>query len=182
MKTFKEKDQKGMLPNLHTLRRRIKSHREKGRHGLAALEFALIAPVFLLFLLGITELSLIMMVQHLLESAMHNASRTGKTGYVEAGKTQMDTVMDSVLTRLGGLSPLVDVSKLTITSTAYGDLSQIGQPEQGSEGLGTAEQVVVYTITYPWKMFTPVIGNLMGDENHIINLSSRIVVRNEPYE
>ena len=167
---------------LRQIKARLPSQCERMRRGLTSVEFALIAPIFLTFLIGTTELSLIMLVEHLMESATHNASRTGKTGYIEEGKTQMDTVMDALILRLGGLHPLIDVSKLTITSTAYGDLSQIGQPDQGTEGLGTAEQIVVYTITYPWKMFTPLIGNIIGDENRIINLSSRIVVRNEPFE
>lgn len=162
--------------------RHLRPNRNKKRRGVSAVEFALIAPVFFLLLIGVTELSLVMLVEHLLESATYNASRTGKTGYVAEGKSQMDTVMASLMTRLGGLSPLIDPTKLTITSTAYGSLSQIGQPEQGEETLGTAEQVVVYTLSYPWKIFTPMVGSLMGDENRIITLSSRIVVRNEPYE
>ncbi len=158
---------------------RLKKH--KNQRGVAAIEFALILPLLILFLLGTTEISLVMLVQHLLENATYTASRLGKTGYVVDGKTQMETVMDALLTRLQGLGPLLDVSKLSMTSDAYGSLSDIGQPDQAIEGLGEPEQVVVYTVTYPWKMFTPVIGQLMGDENNIIRLSSRIVVRNEPY-
>lgn len=159
------------------------SLRNKAQRGIAAVEFALIAPIFMLFIIGVTEMSLVMLVQHLLENATYNASRTAKTGYIEAGKTQIETVMDVLLTRLGGLQPLLNPSKLSISYKSYGDLSDIGQPEQGTEGsVGTASQVVVYTITYPWQTFTPLIGDLIGDENGIINLTSRIVVRNEPYD
>lgn len=158
------------------------SRRNKGKRGVASIEFALIAPIFFLLLMGTTEISLIMLVEHLLESASYNASRTAKTGYIETGKTQLETVMAEVTQRLGNLSPLINPAYITVTSDAYGDLSAIGQPDEGSEGFGTAGQVVVYKISYPWKLFTPLIGDLMGDENHIINLSSRIVVRNEPYE
>ncbi len=148
---------------------------------MTAVEFALISPFVILFLVGVTELSLILLAQHLLENATYNASRLAKTGYVEEGKTQMATVTDALLTRLSGLNPLLDPTKVTLTSTAYGDLSAIGQPDQGEDSLGTPEQVVVYTVSYPWKIFTPLIGNLMGDENKLITLTSRIVVRNEPY-
>ncbi len=156
--------------------------RDAARRGVTAIEVALIAPILLLFLFGVLEVSLILLAQHLLENATYNASRLAKTGYIEEGQTQLETVMDELTSRLQGLAPLLDVTKISVTSTAYGDLSDIGQPEQGEEAsLGVPEQVVVYTVTYPWKMFTPLIGNLMGDENRIINLSSRIVVRNEPY-
>ena len=149
--------------------------------GVTAIEFALIAPALIFIIVGITEMSLMLLTTHLLENATYNASRTAKTGFIAAGKTQLETVMHVLNTRVASLAPLLDPSKLTVTSTAYGSLSDIGQPEQGTESLGTAGEVVVYTISYPWQMFTPLIGNLMGDENRIIVLSSRIVVRNEPF-
>lgn len=173
----------GLLKTMNSRAGRRAGGKDSGRRGLSALEFALIAPVFFMMLIGVTEMSLVMLATHLIESATYNASRTAKTGYIEAGKTQLETVMDVLNYRLGSLAPLIDVSKVTTTYTAYGNLSSIGQPEQGEDNsLGTAEQVVVYTVSYPWKVFTPMIGNLIGDENGIITLSSRIVVRNEPYD
>lgn len=155
--------------------------RDKSRRGSTAVEFAIIAPVFFMLFIGLTEISLIMLGQHLLENATFNSSRLAKTGYITAGKTQMETVMAALNAELGSLAPLIDVSKVTMTSTAYGNLSQIGQPEQGVASLGTAQQVVVYTVSYPWKLFTPMISDIMGDEHGIMVLTSRIVVRNEPY-
>ena len=160
---------------LHILSRR------RAERGSTALEMALIAPVFFLMFIGITEISLMMLTQHLLENATFNASRLAKTGYVATGQTQMATVLAALDSELGSLAPLIDVTKIGMTSTAYGNLSQINQPGQGIAGLGTAQQVVVYTISYPWKFFTPMIGQIIGDANNIMTLTSRIVVRNEPY-
>lgn len=172
-----------MLFEKRGLAGRIARARDKARRGVTAIEFALIAPILMLFLMGIMEVSLMLLAQHLLENATFNASRLAKTGYVDTEKTQLETVTEELHRRLSGLAPLLDVSKVTMTSTSYGDLSAISQPEQGEEeSLGTPGQVVVYTVSYPWKMFTPLIGNLMGDENRIITLTSRIVVRNEPYD
>ena len=154
----------------------------KKRRGIAAIEFAMIAPVFILFLIGIIEMSLIMLCEHLLESAAYNASRTAKTGFIASGKTQLQTVMDVLNSKLVGLAPLLDVAKVQVTSTVYSDLSNVGQPAQATEGLGTASQIVVYTISYPWKIFTPIISNIIGDSHSLITLTSRIVVRNEPYD
>ena len=154
---------------------------DRARRGITALEMALIAPVFFTMLMGVVEVSLVMLAQHLLENATFNASRLAKTGYVTTGKTQMATVMAALDGELGSLAPLIDVTKLSMTSTAYGNLSQINQPGQGVAGLGAAQQVVVYTVSYPWKFFTPMIGQIMGDANNMLTLTSRIVVRNEPY-
>lgn len=172
----------GKFQNLIMARTRLRSQNDKKRRGVTAVEFALVAPAFFLLLIGITEISLVMLTEHLLENATYNASRTAKTGYVATDKTQIETVMDVLLTRLGGLSPLIDPARVSVTWVSYGNLSDIGQPEQGVESLGTAAQVVVYTISYPWHLFTPMISKIIGNEDGIITLSSRIVVRNEPYD
>ena len=150
------------------------------REGVTAIEFALIAPAFFLMFIGMIEISLIMFAQHMLENASFNASRLAKTGYIAEGKSQLETVIDVLNRELGSLSPLVDVGKLTYSTTSYGALSDIGQTE-GSDGLGIAEEVMVFTIAYPWQTFTPMLGDLIGDANGIVPLSTRIVVRNEPY-
>ncbi|MDD5585804.1 MAG: pilus assembly protein [Alphaproteobacteria bacterium] len=157
-----------------------RSARNRFRKGVTALEFALIAPVFFLMFIGLIETSLIMLVQHLLENATFNASRLAKTGFVAEEKTQLETVMDVLYREMGSLSPLVQTSKLTFSSEVFGNINDIPAGE-GGEGLGTASQVVVYTVGYPWKVFTPMIGEIIGDQNGIVRLSSRIVVRNEPY-
>jgi len=162
--------------------RALSSRLRGGERGIAAVEFALLAPIMILLLVGVTEMSLILLADHLLENATYNASRLAKTGFIESGKTQMETVMDELLGRLGGLSPLLNPARLSVSSTVYGDLSDIGQPGEGSTGLGTASQVVVYVISYPWQTFTPLIGDLVGNEDGVITLTARIVVRNEPYE
>ncbi len=161
--------------------RSMNVRRDKRRRGLSAVEFALIAPVFFMIFIGLMETSLMLLTQHLLENATHNASRLAKTGYSEEGKTRLETVMDVLNNELGSLAPLVDVSKLSFTSTSYGNLSDIGQPGQGENSLGAPNEVVVYTIIYPWRVFTPLMNDIIGDDNGIIRLTSRIVVRNEPY-
>ncbi len=106
-------------------------------------------------------------------------------------------------------SQRLSINSLNMTNSAYSDYSNIGEPEpwvdangngawdygenftdvngngawdddQGRSGAGTSGQVVVYTVTYPWRLFTPLIGYVIG-ENGIVNLSARAVVKNEPY-
>lgn len=156
------------------------SNRE--RRGVTAIEFALLAPVLFTFLIGIVEVSLMLLAQHLLENATYNASRTAKTGYVAASKTQLETVTEVLHSRLSGLAPLLDPTKVSITYTTYANLSNIGVTGQGTESLGTASQIVVYTVSYPWKIFTPIMSSALGHDDGTLTLTSRIVVRNEPYD
>lgn len=156
---------------------KIKTGR-KSRDASTAVEMALIAPVFFYLLIGITEMSLIEAAQQLMENAAYNTSRLAKTGYTSNGKTQAQTVSQIMTTELQSFGTLIDTSKVVMTSVAYNDFAQIGSG--GTLGLGQPTQIVVYTISYSWKLFTPMIARIIGT-NGAVTLTSKIVVRNEPY-
>ncbi len=68
-----------------------------------------------------------------------------------------------------------------MTSMSYTYLyANAGAGTSGTSGMGTATQIVVYTVKYPWKLFTPMLSAIIGTGG-IVNLTSQIVVRNEPY-
>ena len=75
---------------------------------------------------------------------------------------------------------MIDVTKITLSSAAYNSFSGAATGQGGTSGLGTAQQIVVYTISYPWTLFTPMMGALIGTHG-IITITSHLVVRNEPY-
>ena len=167
------------------IRRTAQPVSQRGKRGATAVEMALIAPTFFLLLIGITESCLMLTAQQIMENAAFNASRLAKTGYVTAGSTQLATVSTVMNNELKGYGTFFDLTKVTFTYTTYNSCGSIpGSP--GTVGMGTASQLVVYTISYPWTMFTPMLGALIGtfdntSGHYIFNLSTRIVVRNEPY-
>lgn len=171
----------GFLTQRHRL---VRPTATKARKGSTAVEMAILAPVFFLLLIGITEICLILTAQQLIENASYNASRLAKTGYVNGTLTQSQTVLQVVTNELSSFGNLIDTSKLAATATAYNSFSGIGTG--GTTGYGTAQQIMVYTISYPWTIFTPMIGQLIGTWDNasghwVLTLSTRIVVRNEPY-
>lgn len=173
--------------------------------GVTALEFAMIAPVFLLIITGILEFSMIMFTTTVMESATNSTSRMGKTGYNTPGVTRQDTIINSIKSRTAGL---LDPTKITITSKVYSDFASVGKPEpcispvtppcpgtsginftdingngswdsdMASVGLGDEGDVVVYSVTYPWPIMSPLMVPMLGS---IYNITVRAVVRNEPY-
>lgn len=173
--------------------------------GTTAIEFAFIALGLVYLMLGIIEFALAMTVGNSLEAATNLSSRLGKTGYVdeEAQLTQEQTIMDEVERRVG---PMIDMTKLEITHEVYNDFDSLTNPDlfedkngdgdtedsgewtdvdaygfrDGSEGVGNSGNIVVYKIGYPWQVFTPLIGNIIGNDG-IINLTAYSVVKNEPY-
>jgi Flp pilus assembly protein TadG len=163
---------------------RFAQARNRSRSGSTAAEMALLAPMFFLLMIGIVELSLILATQQLLDNATFNASRLAKTGYVANGETQLQTVTQILDNELSSFGSLIDASQITLTTVAYNDFANIGTG--GTSGMGTEEQIVVYTVTYPWKLFTPMMGGIIGtwdaaSNAWVVNLTSRIVARNEPY-
>ena len=174
--------------------------------GVTAIEFAVVAPTFMLLLCGIIEFAMIMMLFNVMEGATAISSRLGKTGYSTVGLTRQQTIIKAIKDRAGSL---IDPTKLTVTSKFYKQFDQIGDPEpfidanhngvrdpsesytdingngvwdsdMGSSGYGSASDIVVYTVTYPWPIATPIISNLVGTGGNY-NITTHAVVKNEPY-
>jgi len=154
--------------------------RRAARRGSVTVEMALISPIFFLMLMGITEMGLMLGAQQLLENAAFNTSRLAKTGYVANGQTQTQTVNQILTQELQSYGALITTSNVTMTETAYSSFSGAGSGTGGTSGFGSQQQIVAYKISYPWKLFTPMLSAIIGT-NGIVNLTTTIVVRNEPY-
>ena len=174
--------------------------------GATALEFALIAPVFFMLFMGTIELALVLFVENVIESSVTNSARLGKTGYTAEGVSREDMIYAMIRDRA---SFIVDTEQVQIDALSYGQISQIGVEEpytdsngngshdtgesytdtngngqwdddMGAAGLGGAGDIVVYTVSYPWHLITPIVSRVLGT-NGIYTVQSNIVVRNEPY-
>lgn len=174
--------------------------------GVTALEFAIVAPVFLLLLFGIIEFALIMMVYNVMEGATAVSSRLGKTGYTASGITRQQTIINAITDRAG---TLISAPLLTVNTKFYKQFDQINDPEpytdtngngtwnagetyndingnnqwdpdMGASGYGSAGDIVVYEVSYPWKLSVPIISSLVGT-NGTYTITTHAVVKNEPY-
>lgn len=174
--------------------------------GATAVEFAMVAPVLMLLLIGIIEFGLILAADILLKNATYDASRTGRTGFIAEDSTQDATVRTMVR---NGAAFLMDADKLTIESSSYTGFDALKKPEpfidvnengvrddgenftdvngngvydtdQGKTGYGGTSEVVIYTVSYPWKLFTPLARQFVGDGG-VLTLTATAVVQNEPY-
>lgn len=173
--------------------------------GITALEFAMIAPVFLLLISAIIEFSMIMFTTSVMEGATNVTSRLGKTGFTSGVSTRQEMITNSIVSHTAGL---LDAAKITMTTKVYSDFSKIGKPEpcispasgpcpgtpgvnfvdingngtwdsdMGAAGLGNAGDVVVYTVTYPWPILSPLMQPFFGPT---FNITVRTVTRNEPW-
>lgn len=174
--------------------------------GATAVEFAIVAPILMLILFGIIEFGLIFAADILLKNATYDASRAGRTGFVAENSTQ-DAMVRAILRNEAGV--LMDADKITIESAAYTGFDTLKKPEpfidangngkrddgenftdvngngvydtdQGRAGYGGTSEVVLYTVSYPWRLFTPLVGRLVGTDG-VLALTATAVVQNEPY-
>lgn len=167
--------------------RRLLSQIKKSDTGAAALEFALVVPIFLYLLFGILEFGLVMHVSSLVENAVHEGARYGITGETYGdlnpdGLSREQFLEKYIVKRVGRW--IYDPSDLTITTTVVGNIVDLGtggaQPDKNN-GYGGGGQAVTYKVLYKWHILTPLVGPLIGDEDGIYPIRATVTVKNEDF-
>lgn len=188
------------------LRRRATAHWICDESGAAAAEFAMIAMLLIVMTIGVFEIAAVMIVNVLIEGGLREASRAGITGYAPAGTSREEMILERL--QMHTLN-LVTPDTATIETRVYPSFSQVGQPEpftdangngirdngeaftdvngngtwdadMGAAGLGGPGDVVLYRVTYDWRLMTGLLIPALSPTG-IIRLSASVVVRNEPY-
>jgi Flp pilus assembly protein TadG len=164
-------------------------HRAEGH---SAVEFALIAPVFFMLLMGIVETGMVFFASSTLENGMEIAARMIRTGQVQgSGMSQSafrQVVCDNINTFMS-----CDASKLHIDVRAFSSFgsSNYQDPIDDDGNLnsdldnftpGSSCQVVLVRAFYEWRLFTPGFAQYyanLGSNKRL--LSASVAFRNEPY-
>lgn len=139
---------------MHTSRRR--NHRFRSEHGQAAVEFAIVAPVLILLLLGIVQCGIVFH-DYL---AVTDAARSAERQAIEArisGVTQANVQQTAL-----NAAPDLDPNKL---ATTLADPSDPSFQTPGSQ--------LTVTVTYPYSI------NILGIVVASGNLTSRMTGRLE---
>lgn len=185
----------GFLASLRRLR--------GAKEGAAAVEMAIVAPFFFAFMIGTIEVALVMFTNVAIEAAVRDGARYGVTGSNPDGMTREDRLRQIISERTFGF---VQPSSDDITMTVYPSFAAAGIEEPyedangngkwdagepftdqngngsrdgGTPGMGGSGQVVMYTISYELPLIGPMVNDLFGVRT--LNLSTRVVVRNEPW-
>jgi Flp pilus assembly protein TadG len=170
--------------------------------GAALIEFALVAPVMILALLGMFDLSYNIYATSLLEGAIQKA---GRDATLESGGTRTSAIDGHMREVVHNLVPNATV---TFDRQHYADFDDVQRPEdftdsngdgacndgepfedvngsgtwdteRGQSGVGGARDAVLYTVTvtYPRRFpFMRVIGF-----SDTVTSRARTVLRNQPF-
>ncbi|MDZ3830560.1 MAG: TadE/TadG family type IV pilus assembly protein [Sphingopyxis sp.] len=178
--------------------RRVR-HNER---GVAIVEYALTAPIFLLLLLGIFDYTWQMYTQQVLDGAVAKAARDATLEENIADQAALDNqVRDVVQTVMSG-------SEVTFVRKAYDSFEEVGDAEpytdsnknesydagecfedingngrwdadRGRDGNGGADDVVLYTASVKFDRVLPV-WKMLGQPQQV-TLSASTVLRNQPF-
>jgi Flp pilus assembly protein TadG len=165
--------------------------RIRAQSGSAALEFALIAPVFFLFLMGIIETGIIFFGNSTLQFAADDVARQVRTGQVQSANLTAAQFRTLVCNDIGPLLACnanlqVDVETFSnftgATMTPPIDANGNLNPALNNFNPGSSCQVAVVRLFYTWHVITPLmqplLANLPGG-NHLLTASGAF--RNEPF-
>jgi Flp pilus assembly protein TadG len=173
------------------LRKTARRMRADGRKGSAIVEFAMIAPVFFLLLMGIVENGVIYFAGSTLQYATDNAARYVRTGQASAAAMTQSQFRTRICNDIAALLPCnsnlqVDVEAYTGYSSATFGTATDGTGNVNSSlnnyQLGSACSVVLIRVFYTWKILTPVLSPFLTNMKTGYRLiTATAAFRNEPY-
>ena len=163
------------------------------RKGSAAIQFALIAPLFFALIFAILETALVFVAGQVLETALQDTARLVLTGQATAGNT---TQTQFQTTLCGKTSAFFTCSQIVVEAkkyTNFGSVDLSAKPTSAcaatstaSFSLGSNGDVMVVRAFYKWPLYVTGLGYYIGGSNADGSkcnkrlLSSTAVFRNEP--
>jgi Flp pilus assembly protein TadG len=166
-------------PTRFTLRTALRRFRGN-RRGSAAVEFALVAPIFFALLFAIIETALMFFAGQVLETITQNSARVVLTGQAQSGSVTACAVS-------GVSAPCTQTTFKTYVcsqipalfdcNSVYVDVTSFSSYSPGSAG-----DIVVVRLFYQWPLFVTGLGynisNLTGSKRLLVATAA---FKNEPY-
>jgi Flp pilus assembly protein TadG len=169
--------------------------------GATIVEFAFVAPILVMTLLGLFDLGYKSYVASNLQGALHEAARMGTVG--DKTTAQIDTHIQNRLREFSRGATItithksyLDFSGVQVPETITNDTVPIGSynvgdcyqdanangvydTDRGRSGMGSSEDVLHYSITMSYPRLFP-LTRLMGLSS-TDTVTSSTVFRNQPY-
>ncbi|HEX5007462.1 MAG TPA: TadE/TadG family type IV pilus assembly protein [Hyphomonadaceae bacterium] len=164
-------------------------HFAKAKEGTTLIEFALLAPVFFMLVMGLVEFVLFQYKTYALNHVVYEAARKLQTGEVQNSGDMANTFSDEVCAAAG---PMIDCKQIVFDVRSFDEIEDISYPpvEFDDEGNpmnfvfepGGPEKYSVIRASIHHQFITPFMDKLFRigpDMPAIVN--AYCVVRNEPW-
>ncbi len=166
----------------------------RDERGAAAIEFAIIAPIFFFLMFVIAETALVFVAEQVLDNAVFETARLIRTGQVQQGGMSAADFKQEVCDRI---SVFIDCSSANFyldveKYDTFADLATlvVSPPVDDDDkftdpptfNFGTANQIVVVRAYYQWPI-TPILGHQWKNAmpNGKLLIGSFAAFCNEPY-
>lgn len=162
----------------------------KNREGTAALQFALVAPLFFALLFAIMETALVFFAGQALETGVHDTARLIMTGQAQLANTTQAQFKQKICDRISTMFKCDDLYVEVQKQTAFSDFAMTNKSACDPLGTGgwtstNPGEVVMVRALYRWPLFVTGLGYYIGasKDGSMCNkrlLVSTAVFRNEP--
>jgi Flp pilus assembly protein TadG len=180
------------MPPSTTPKTNILRRFRRNRTGSAAVEFALVAPIFFAVLFAIIELALVFFASQVLENATQDTARLIQTGQAQNSALTQQQFRDAVCAKLKPTMMFDCVSGVYIDVRSYPEFASINiSPPVDSTGSfvntmkycpGKDGDVVVVRLFYQWPIFVTGLGfNLSNLGSNKRLLTATAAFQNEPF-
>ena len=162
----------------------------RNRNGSAAVEFALVAPVFFALLFAIIEIAMVFYASQILETVTQDSARMILTGQAQNASYTQAQFKNLVCSKIVGLFDCVNGVSIDVQSyKAFGSVN-IADPIDATKTFvppnnylpGGPGDIVVVRVFYQWPLFVTGLGfnisNLSGSKRL---LTATAAFQNEPY-
>ena len=162
----------------------------RNRRGSAAVEFALVAPIFFAVLFAIIELALVFFASQILETVTQDTSRLIMTGQAQNASYTQASFKDAVCAKLTVMFDCVNGVSIDVQSYKTFDTVDISSPIDATKSFvppnnylpGGPGDIVVVRLFYKWPLFVTGLGfnpaNIAGNKRL---LTATAAFQNEPY-
>jgi Flp pilus assembly protein TadG len=163
----------------------------RNRRGSAAVEFALVAPIFFAVLFAIIELALVFFASQILETVTQDSARLIMTGQAQGTSVTKEQFKDAVCARLVTMFDCQNGVSIDVRSYPSFAGVNIDEPIDDATKAFTNDMkycpgkdgdVVVVRLFYPWPVFVTGLGfNLANMVNGKRLLTATAAFKNEPF-
>ncbi len=170
--------------------RKILRRFRRNRRGSAAVEFALVAPVFFGLLFAIIELAMVFFASQVLETVTQDSARAIMTGQAQLANFTQAQFKNLVCSKVVAMFDCVNGISIDVQSYSAFSSINIADPIDAGRNFvppnnylpGGPSDVVVVRLFYQWPLFVTGLGfnvaNLGGSKRL---LTATAAFQNEPY-
>jgi Flp pilus assembly protein TadG len=162
----------------------------RNRRGTAAVEFALVAPIFFGVLFAIIELALVFFASQILETVTQDTARLIMTGQAQNAAFTQATYKDAVCAKLTVMFDCLNGVSIDVQSYKTFASVNIADPIDAGKNFvppnnylpGGPGDIVVVRLFYKWPLFVTGLGfNVANIGNNQRLLTATAAFQNEPY-